>query len=351
MATKFVGCTLSHHYRVVHEDGSVSGGPMYYIENGLKDKLGVFSKVLGALFAIGTVFCSFGTGNLAQSHSMADALATNYGIPNIFTGVIVAVFVFLVIVGGLKRIATVTSRLVPLMAVLYVAAALLVIISNASHIFPALAMIVTDAFTGTAATGGFIGSSFMLAARFGVARGLFSNEAGQGSAPIAHAAAKTKWSVREGLVASVGPLIDTLIICTMTALVILITDSWSSGLKGVSMTIDGFGNGLGALGLTFAAKHIVAITLFLFAFSTTISWSYYGDRAVEYLIGEKGIKPYRVAYCAVAFLGTIWGLDIVWAFTDVVITFMTIPNLIGILLLFPVVKRLTSEYFSQHSGS
>ncbi len=347
MMLKFVECTLSLKYRKFNKDGSVSGGPMYYMEYGLKDKLGYFAKVLAVIFASSTILCSMGTGNMAQSNSITDVLFTNYNIPTWISGMIITSLVLLVIIGGIKRIAEVTSKLVPFMAVLYIVSALIVIISLYNKIPHSFYLIFHDAFTGTAATGGFIGSIFLITMRFGVARGLFSNEAGQGSAAIAHAAAKTEYPVREGLVASVGPLIDTLIICTLTALVIILTGAWKSGVKGVGMTVVGFTRGLSTVNLGYMGPHIVAIGLILFAFSTIISWSYYGTRAAGYLFGEKSIKPYRYVYGIFVFLGSIWGIDLVWHFVDMVITFMTIPNLIALLLLSPVVQKEIKKYFSE----
>jgi AGCS family alanine or glycine:cation symporter len=208
-------------------------------------------------------------------------------------------------------------------------------------------MIVTDAFTGTAAAGGFLGSVFIMTLVWGVRRGLFSNEAGQGSAAIAHAAARTKYPVREGLVASVGPMIDTIIICTLTALVIIVSGAWQSGILGVGMTVQGFETGLSKIGLGMVAEHVVAGGLMLFAFSTIIAWSYYGTRASNYLFGEKSVKPYRFVYGLFVFIGAIWGIEIVWHFVDMVITFMTIPNLIALLLLSPVVSKEIKWYFSE----
>ncbi|MGC9330849.1 MAG: alanine/glycine:cation symporter family protein [Bacteroidales bacterium] len=346
MMLKLVEATLGIKYRQINEDGTVSGGPMYYIEYGLKDKLGKFAKVLAVIFAIATVICSFGTGNMAQSNSISDALSTSYNVKIWITGLIITVLTLLVIVGGIKRIASVTSRLVPFMAVFYVLTALVIIGVMYKEIPGAFGMIFSDAFTGTAATGGFAGSAFIITLKLGVQRGLFSNEAGQGSAPIAHAAAKTEYPVREGLVASVGPLIDTLIICSLTALVIIVTGAWKTGAQGVAITIDSFRIGLEPIGLGLLSRHLVSIGLLLFAFSTIISWSYYGSRAVQYLFGYKAIKPYYWVFGAFVFLGSIWGLDIVWNFVDTVITFMTIPNLIAIVLLAPVVKKEIEKYFN-----
>lgn len=347
MILKFVECTLSQKFRKINSDGSISGGPMYYMEIGLKDKLGRFAKVLAVIFAGATVLCSLGTGNMAQSNSMTDVLNESYNISIWLSGSIITVLVLLVIVGGIKRISTVTSKLVPFMALFYFLASVLIIAINYQHIPSALLLIVKDAFTGTAATGGFVGAVFIMTLRQGVARGLFSNEAGQGSAAIAHSAAKTTYPVREGLVASVGPLIDTLVICTLTALVIIITGAWQSGEKGVAMTVKGFALGLDGINLGYTAHHIVSLGLLLFAFSTIISWSYYGAQAAEYLLGRKAIKPYRYLFALFVFFGSVWGIDLVWHFVDMVITLMTIPNLIALILLSPVVTKEVKEYFAE----
>ncbi|MCD4771970.1 MAG: sodium:alanine symporter family protein [Bacteroidales bacterium] len=358
MILKYTECTLSHKFRHFNSDGSVSGGPMYYMQYGLKHILGKFAKVLAVIFAIAAVLCSLGTGNMAQSNSMTGIFHASYNIPEMvsiagftlqskyITASIITAFVLLVIVGGIKRIAEVTSKLVPFMALLYILSALTVIFVMHEAVPDAFNLIFHDAFTGTAAAGGFVGSTFMMTLLWGVRRGLFSNEAGQGSAAIAHAAAKTEYSAREGLVASVGPLVDTLIICTLTALVIIVTGAWNSSTEEIAMTVEGMSRGLSKIGLSYLAKHIVAIGLILFAFSTIISWSYYGTRAVNYLFGEKFIKPYRYLYGLFVFLGAIWGIEMVWNFVDMVITFMTIPNLIALILLTPVVMSETRKYFS-----
>ncbi|MFO8235616.1 MAG: sodium:alanine symporter family protein [Bacteroidales bacterium] len=345
MMLKYSECTLSNKYRTFNTDGTVSGGPMYYMESGLKKTLGKFAKVLAVIFAIATVICSLGTGNMAQSNSISDAL-NNYNIPAWTTGAILTFLVLLVTVGGIKRIANVTARLVPLMAVLYFVSVLTIIIFNYQDVPQAFHLIFHDAFTGTAASGGFIGSTFIMTLTFGVRRGLFSNEAGQGSAAIAHAAAKTEYPAREGMVATLEPFIDTIVICTLTALVIVVTGAWESGAKGVEMTIIGLSKGLTGIGIENTGRHIVIIGLLLFAFSTMISWSYYGSRAANYLLGEKYIKPYLYLFGLFVFLGSIWGIDLVWNFVDMVITFMTIPNLIALLLLAPVVVKETKKYFA-----
>jgi alanine or glycine:cation symporter, AGCS family len=341
MMLKYSEVTLAQKYRKFNSDGTVSGGPMYYMEFGLKEKLGKWAKILALIFASATILCSLGTGNMAQSNSMADAMLTSYNIPNWVSGLFITSLVLLVIIGGLKRIADVTSRLVPFMAVIYIIAAMTVLIAEYNQIPKAFALIFTEAFTGTAATGGFVGSTFIMTLIWGVRRGLFSNEAGQGSAPIAHAAAKTKYPAREGIVALLEPMIDTIIICTMTALMIIVTDSWQTGSKGVGMTVDAMNTGLHIFGIDGMGGHIISFSLLLFAFSTIISWSYYGSRATIYLIGEKAVKPFLYLYGLFVFFGAVWGLDIVWHFVDMVITFMTIPNLIAMLLLSGVVVRET----------
>jgi alanine or glycine:cation symporter, AGCS family len=345
MMLKMVECTLALKYRKFNSDGTVSGGPMYYMEYGLKDKLGKHAKTLAVIFAVAAVLCSLGTGNMAQSNSMTDVLFTNYGTSQMWSGLIITALVLLIIVGGLKRIAEVTSRLVPFMAVIYFLASILVVILNYDRIGSSFYLIFNDAFTGTAAAGGFVGSAFIMTLTMGVRRGLFSNEAGQGSAPMAHAAAKTQYPMREGMVASLEPFIDTIFICTLTALVVITTGAWESGIQGVGMTVKAFEIGLAKVNLGTIAPHIVAVSLLLFAFSTIISWSYYGSRAANYLLGEKAIKPYYYLYSVFVFFGAVWGMDLVWNFVDMVITFMTIPNLIAILLLSTVMQKEVKEYF------
>ncbi len=360
MMLKYAECTLSHKYRTFKSDGTVAGGPMYYIRIGISEiyNAPVFAKVLAIIFAVATILCALGTGNMAQSNSMTQVFHTSYKLPELvtlmgitfsskyITGIIITGLVLMVIVGGIKRIADVTSRLVPIMAILYFLSAVTVVVVMYQAIPGAFALIIKSAFTGTAATGGFVGSTFMLTILWGVRRGLFSNEAGQGSAPIAHAAAKTEYAAREGLVASLEPLVDTLIICTLTALVIILTGTWHAEADSNTMTVIGMQRGLGLIGMEMMASHVVAIGLLLFAFSTIISWSYYGATAVNYLFGEKYIKPYRYLYGLFVFFGCIWSSSIVWNFVDMVITFMTIPNLIALLLLSGVVIKETKSYFA-----
>ena len=345
MILKYTECTLAHKYRSFTSDGSVSGGPMYYMEYGLKSKLGKGAKILAVIFAVAAILCSLGTGNMAQTNSMSEALLDTYNIKKWISGIIITILTLLVIVGGIKRIAEVTVRLVPIMAVFYVTSALLIIAIEYKNIPSAFIFIFQNAFTGKGAAGGLFGSAFILTMLMGVRRGLFSNEAGQGSAPIAHAAAKTEWPAREGLVASLEPLVDTLIICTLTALMIILTGTWEMDREGVTMTTKAMEIGLRKIGVKGIGQHIVTISLILFAFSTVIAWSYYGSRAVVYLFGEKFIKPYGYLFGLFVFLGSIWGVSLVWHFVDMVITFMTIPNLIALILLSPVVVNETKKYF------
>lgn len=335
MALKYGECLLSLNYRTIHPNGVVGAGPMYYLEKGLGQKW------LGVLFAIFAAVASFGIGNMVQANSVAEPVQTYFGIPKLATGLIIGILVFLVIVGGIKRIGQVASRLVPVMAVFYVVGALVVIFANIGEVPAALGRIFSDAFTGTAATGGFAGATVSQVIRFGVARGVFSNEAGLGSAPIAHGAAKTKEPVREGLVAMLGPFIDTIVICTMTALVIILTGAFSTGETGADLTAKAFNMGLPGPG-----GYIVAIGIIFFAFSTAISWSYYGDRCIDYLFGEKMVMPYRVLYCILLPIGAYVKLATVWTISDIFNALMAWPNLIGLICLTPVIIRQTREYFS-----
>ena len=270
MMLKLVECTLALKYRKINEDGTVSGGPMYYMEIGLKDKLGKFAKILALVFAFAAMLCSFGTGNMAQANSMSDVLFTNYAIPTYATGIVTALITMVIIIGGIKRIGEVTSKLVPFMAIFYFIGAVIVLVVFAKHLPWAFKTIIHDAFTGSAAVGGFVGSTFMMTMIWGIRRSLFSNEAGQGSAPMAHAAAKTKYPMREGLVASLEPFLDTIVICTLTALVVIVTGTWNSSVKGSAMTVNAFEAGFSEIGIVGYARHFIAIGLVLFAFSTIV---------------------------------------------------------------------------------
>jgi AGCS family alanine or glycine:cation symporter len=336
MALKYAECTLSHRYRVINEDGSVSGGPMYYIEKGLGPKW----KSLAVFFASCAVICSFCTGNMNQANTIAQTFAS-YNVPIWFSGLFIAFLVGLVIIGGIKRIAAVASRLVPTMAILYVLGALIILINHANYIVPSFISIFKEAFSLEAGWGGLL-----TVIMWGVRRGLYSNEAGQGSAPIAHAAAKTKESAREGAVALMGPFIDTIIVCTMTGLAILSTNVLNTtDLTGALLTREAFRSGF-----SFApdiGSLIVNIAVLLFAYTTMVAWSYYGDRSIEYLAGPKAIKPYRWVYVFFNFLGAVLPLKFVWNFGDIALSLMTIPNLIGVILLTGSLKTITSDYFNR----
>jgi len=456
MTTKFVEVTISHKYRDVLPDGSVSGGPMYYMKKRLNIKLksGKILKigaVLGAFFAVATILSSFGTGSLPQINSISNSIFTTFGLKHIITGSVLSVLLGLVIIGGIKRIAKVTSRLVPAMAIIYFIGAVLVIGSNYENIIPSFISIFSDAFSGTAALGGFMGASFAFAVNRGVNRGLFSNEAGQGSAPIAHAAARAHEPVSEGLVAILEPFIDTIIICTLTGLVLLSSGVWNEKAhnqfqnadmvflegtysednsadftkvyhflagkekdtltlfrgplhienwemnEGVTLinarsfaedvkffqndqlytgeiliddgklpavrgrkkekeniVVEGISL-LHSAPLTARAftrsvmgdfgKYIVSIGLLLFAFSTAISWSYYGGRAITYLFGQKYVIFYRLVYVIGFFFAAFTDTTIVWALSYITIALMTIPNLIGILLLSREIKSTIKNYW------
>jgi len=337
MATKFGEAVLAVKYREVMPDGSYVGGPMYYIKNGM----GKNWQWLGMLFAIFAAIAAFGIGNMVQSNSVARAVERAFAIPYWLTGVILAVLVFAVIIGGIKRIAEVTERLVPFMAIVYVAGALLIILLNIDKLIPAIVLIFSDAFTGTAATGGFAGAAVAQAMRFGVARGVFSNEAGLGSAPIAHAAARTKDPVKQGIVGMLGTFIDTICVCSLTALLIIMTGAWDSGITGAELSQRAFNLGLPGLG-----DFVVGFGLIIFAFSTMLAWSYYGQVCFEYIFGLKGVMPYRLIYVVVIFIGAVVQLDFVWTFSDMMNGLMIVPNLIALLVLSPVIFRVTREYFT-----
>ncbi len=342
MALKYAECTLAVKYRGTAADGTVAGGPMYYIRVALKKRLGFFATILAGTFAAAAILCSFATGNMAQSNSMADALKSTYQIPTWISGVVIAGLTFVVIVGGIKRIGKVASVLVPFMAAFYVGAGLLILVVNFDKVPAAFEFIFRDAFTGRAVGGGFFATML-----WGVRRGLFSNEAGQGSAPIAHAAARTDYPVREGLVALTEPFIDTLLICTMTALVVVIFGDFHS-LEGAPLTTAAFSSGLESVGLASTwGKHLVTAAACLFAISTAISWSYYGDRCVEYFIHSKiAVTIYRILFCVALFYGATTSLKTVWAIADAAITLMAVPNLLALILLLPEILRDTKAYFA-----
>lgn len=342
MATKYTSCLLSLKFRTFLPDGSTSGGPMYYLKDGLR--LGW----LGWFFAFFTCLASFGIGNMVQANSVATPLYDILHVPKAVSGVLIAFLVGLVIIGGIRRIGRVASFVVPFMSVLYILGAMIIIVINIEKVPETFALIMRHAFSPVAATGGFLGATVMQTIRFGVARGVFSNESGLGSAPIAHAAAKTKEPVREGLVAMVGPLIDTVIICSMTALVIIISGLWKTTgpngnqLTGATLSAEAF-----EAGLPFVGHYIVAFGLVFFAFSTMISWSYYGERCAEYLFGSHMIKPYRWIFVLLILIGAISKLELIWNLSDVANGLMAFPNLVGILGLSGIVVMETKDYFSR----
>lgn len=345
MATQFSEAVLAVRYRRVDEAGAYVGGPMYYIRHGLSERW----HWLAALFAVFTMIAAFGIGNMVQANSVADAFEQSFerylGVPAAVTepvtGLVLAGLVFAVIIGGVRRIAEWAERLVPLMAVVYVAGALAILALHAPAIPAALAHIFTDAFTGEAAAGGAAGGSIWLAIRWGVARGVFSNEAGLGSTPIAHAVARTTNPVRQGLVGMLGTFIDTLVVCTMTALVILVTGALASGENGAALSAHAFSKGLPGPG-----DFVVTFGLVVFAFTTLLAWSYYGERCIEYLFGLRLVPTYRLVWVAMVFVGAVAKLELVWLFSDVMNGFMAVPNLIALLLLSPVVFHLARQYFA-----
>ncbi len=353
MATKYAEAVLAVKYREVDEIGNHVGGPMYYIKNGLGEGWGW----LGVVFAVFGALAGFGIGNMVQSNSVAGALAAHVPLPQwlagpilsltgpmgletdpmkFLAGLLMMVLVFLVLIGGIRRIAQVAGKLVPLMAAIYVLGGLVVIFANLSAVPHAFGMIFDAAFSSQAATGGFVGATVMLAIQQGVARGVFSNEAGLGSAPIAHAAAQTQDPVRQGHVAMLGTFIDTLVICTITALVIMISGQWDSGLKGAELSTAAFSDAL-----PFVGGFVVAFGLVIFAFTTILGWSLYGERCVEYLFGVHAILPFRLLWVIAIPVGAVMKFDFAWLVADTLNAMMAIPNLIGLLLLSPVVFRLT----------
>ena len=338
MITKYAECTLALKYRSIDSSGRVHGGPMYYIEKGLGSK----AKPLAILFAFFALVASFGAGNMFQSNQVAEILQTNFSIPEFITGLTLAVFTAIVIIGGIKRIGNVTSKLVPFMGAIYILGAIIVILANITHVPSLIAMIFSDAFTGTAAAGGFAGATFRQVFVQGVRRACFSNEAGLGSAPIAHSAASTKEPVREGVVALLEPFIDTVVICTMTAIVILISGAWTSELTGVSLTAAAFNSGIPGFG-----QYFVPLAITLFAYSTLLSWSYYGEQATNYLFGHKALLIYKILFCGFVFLGAVRGLGTVLDFSDAMLGLMVVPNLIGVWFLFPKLREETQNYFKK----
>ena len=359
MSLKFAECTLAHKFRVIHEDGSASGGPMYYITQGLGRNWAWFAT----LFAICAMLCSFCTGNMNQANTIAESFReydlTRINFPAFLldidaetgaghikysvVGVFIAVLVGLVVIGGIKRIASVASKVVPGMAILYCGGSLLILLNNYTQVLPSFRRIIVEAFSPEAGISGGV----LVVMMWGIRRGLYSNEAGQGSAPMAHAAAKTEEPVREGIVALMEPFIDTLVICTMTGITIVVTGALDAHpeLTGAQLTRAAFEDGFGRF--KWIGNAILTTSVFFFAYSTMISWSYYGDRASEYLFGSRAIKPYRFVYVFFNFMGCILPLAVVWNIGDVALSCMAIPNLIAIIFLSGMLKKMTDAYFAK----
>ncbi|MGH7458646.1 MAG: alanine/glycine:cation symporter family protein [Longimicrobiaceae bacterium] len=354
MATKYSEAVLGVRYRQTDARGEQSGGPMYYLSRGLGGPLG---KGLGVIFAVFAAVAAFGIGNMVQSNSVADALQSSFGVSPIVTGLLLAVFSALVILGGIKSIGRFTSVLVPIMVLFYILGGLVVLAINWRGLPDIFVFVIRDAFSPSAAVGGFTGATLMTAIQMGVARGVFSNESGLGTGGIAAAAAQTHEPVSQALVSMTQTFIDTIVVCSITGFAIIATGAWTrvdastgEGLTGAPLTVEAFSTGLpGDWG-----GYIVSIGLVLFAYSTLLGWAYYGERNIEYLAGTRAILPYRLVFIAAIFVGS-WvltldatgGFDLVWGFADVMNGAMAFPNLVGVLLLSGVVARETREYFAR----
>lgn len=335
IATKYAEAVLAVNFRETDNTGKKVGGPMYYIKNGLSARW----HWLAFLFAFFGALAGFGLANTVQSNAVSQVLLETYDIPTMATGIMMASLVGLVLLGGIRRIADVAGKLVPFMALLYLSAAGIILLINFTAIPAALVLIVDSAFNTTAAAGGFAGATMTLALQMGVARGIFSNEAGLGSAPIAHAAAETNSPVRQGTIAMLGTFIDTLVVCTMTGLVLVVSGVWNGEAAGAAMTLNAFKNNLPMGG------DILTICIVLFAFTSVLGWSYYGERCAEFLLGPVVIIPFRILWVLGVFLGTQLSLGFVWKISDLFNGLMAFPNLIALILLAPVVFRLTQEYY------
>ena len=337
MATKYAEAVLAVHYREHDGEGRYKGGPMYYIKNGLKPHW----HWLGVLFAIFGGLAGFGIANTVQSNSVSQVMQSSFDVPPMMTGLVLMALVAAVILGGIKRIAHVTTVLVPFMAVAYIAAGLFVLMLNIERLPAAFFLIIDSAFNGAAASGGFAGASIWLALRMGVARGIFSNEAGLGSAPIAHAAAQTDSSVRQGMIAMLGTFIDTIVVCSITGLAIVMMGVLDSGETGANLTRMAFSQGVPG------GEWVVTIGLCLFAFTTMIGWSYYGERCVAFLFGERAVLPFRLLWVMAIPVGAMAELNVVWVLADILNACMAFPNLAALILLAPVVFKLTREHLAK----
>lgn len=342
MATKYSEAVCAVKFREQDSQGNFVGGPMYYIKNGLGENW----KWLGVAFALFGSIAAFGIGNGVQANGVAQVLETNFGFNPSITGVVLMVLTGAVVLGGITRIGAVAGALVPFMALSYIAAGLIVLLINADQLGSALGLVFTHAFTPSAAEGGFAGAAVWAAIRFGVARGVFSNEAGLGSAPIAHAAAETKGPVNQGLIAMLGTFIDTIIVCSITGLAIIASGVWTSGESGAALTSLAFETSLPGFG-----GYLIAIALSIFAFTTILGWSYYGEKCVGYLLGAKVLIGYRILWIVAIYFGATADLGFIWLLADTLNAMMAIPNLIALILLSPVVFTVTKEFFASKGQS
>lgn len=341
MATKYAEGLLAVKYRSVDEKGEIAGGPMFYIRNGMGEKY----KPLATFFAVATVLVAYlGIGTFPQVNAIVDSVEISFGVSKIATDIVLTILIAAITLGGLQSIAKVSSKVIPFMAVLYIVISLGLILMNLEAIPAAVGLILESAFTGTAAAGGFAGSTIMMAMQNGIARGVFSNESGLGSAPIAAAAAKTKYPAEQGLISMTGTFIDTIIICTMTGLALVLTGAWQSDVAGAAMTNAAFVTAYGSIG-----SQLLTIALVLFAFTTILGWNYYGERACIYLTGNKGVMPYRIIFIVLIASGAFLKLEAIWILADIVNGLMAIPNLIALIALSGVVVAETKLYLSHQT--
>lgn len=343
MATKYAEGLLAIKFRVVDDNGQMAGGPMYYIERGLGKK---WLAKMFAVFGVGVAF--FGIGTFPQVNAITEAVKITFDVPVILTALVITILVALVTLGGIKSIAAVSEKVVPFMAIFYILGSIAILVANAGALPETIKLIMKGAFTPTAAAGGFLGATVMKAIQSGVARGVFSNESGLGSAPIAAAAAKTKSCVRQGLISMTGTFFDTIVICTMTGLVLILTGTWNSNLQGAAMTNAAFKSGLS---VPVVGEMIVTIGLIFFAFTTILGWNYYGERCIVYLFGVKGILPFRIIYIVLVASGVFLKLDLIWVIADIVNGLMAIPNLIALVGLSGIIVNETRIFFRELSES
>ena len=337
MATKYAEGVLAVKYRTMEANGNASGGPMYYIEQGL----GKSYKPLAVMFAIfGAMTAALGSGTFTQVNAITSIVNVSFDVPVYYTAAVLTVLVAVITIGGLQSIAKVASKIVPFMAALYVISAISILVMYADVLPAAIKLVIDSSFNTTAASGGFLGASVMLAMRSGIARGIYSNEAGLGSAPIVAAAAKTKWPAEQGLISMTGTFIDTIIICTMTGLTLIASGAWCGDVNGAAMTEAAFASAFPSI-----AKYLLTGGLVLFAFSTIIGWCFYGERCIDYLFGVKGIMPYRLVYIGLVGAGVFLKLETIWVIADIVNGLMAIPNLIALVGLSGVVVAETKRYF------